>query len=53
MTAIKELADLGAVFQSLACISFGSEHITRGWWPIAKIECAGMDVALGRLGFAR
>jgi Ser/Thr protein kinase RdoA (MazF antagonist) len=58
LSAIKELADLGAVFHLLACIRWGNECIACGWWPIEKIEVlhryqVDLTVVLEHLGFAR
>ena len=53
LSAIKELAELGAVFRSLAAISWESESIGRGWWPIKEFHGYQVDlaVALEHLGF--
>jgi thiamine kinase-like enzyme len=55
LPAIKELAELGAVFRSLVAISWESESIGRGWWPIEELRGyqADLAVALKHLGFAR
>jgi Phosphotransferase enzyme family len=55
LSAIKELAELGAVFRSLAAISWESESIRRGWWPIKELHGYQVDlaVALEHLGFPR
>jgi hypothetical protein len=52
LSAIKELAELGAVFRSLAAISWESESIGRGWWPIKELHGYQVDlaVALEHLG---
>jgi hypothetical protein len=46
LTAIKELAELGAVFRSLAAISWESESIGRGWWPIKELHGYQVDLAV-------
>lgn len=53
-TALKELAELGAVFRLLAAISWESESIPR-WWPIIELHGYRTDlaVALEQLDFAR
>jgi len=53
LTAVRELAELGAVFRSLAAISWESESIARGWWPIKEFYGYQVDlaVALEHLGF--
>jgi len=55
LSAIKELAELGAVFRSLAAISWESESIGRGWWPVKELHGYQVDlaVALEHLGFPR
>ncbi len=55
LPAIKELAELGAVFRSLVAISWESESIGRGWWPIPELRGyhADLAVALRNLGFAK
>jgi Ser/Thr protein kinase RdoA (MazF antagonist) len=55
LSAIKELAELGAVFRSLASISWESQSIARGWWPIKELHGYQVDlaVALEYLGFLR
>jgi Ser/Thr protein kinase RdoA (MazF antagonist) len=55
LSAIKQLAELGAVFRSLAAISWESESIRRGWWPIKELQGYQVDlaVALEHLGFRR
>ena len=52
--AIKQLAELGAVFRSLAAISWESESIARGWWPIKEFHGyqADLAVALEHLGLS-
>jgi hypothetical protein len=54
LSAIKELAELGAVFRSLAAISWESESIGRGWWPIKEFHGyqADLAVALEHLGLS-
>ncbi len=53
LPAINELAELGAVFRSLLAISWESEDIGRGWWPIEALRGyqADLAVALQHLGF--
>jgi hypothetical protein len=53
--AIKELAELGAVFRSLVAISWESESIGRGWWPTEELRGFHSDlaVAIEHLGFAQ
>jgi hypothetical protein len=53
--AMKELAELGAVFRLLLAISWESESIGRGWWPIEELRGyqADLAIALENLGFAR
>jgi hypothetical protein len=53
--AMKELAELGAVFRLLLAISWESECIGRGWWPIEELRGyqADLAIALENLGFAR
>ena len=55
LPAMKELAELGAVFRSLLAISWESESIGRGWWPIEELRGyqADLAIALENLGFAR
>jgi hypothetical protein len=55
LDAIKELAEIGAVFRSLVAISWESESIGRGWWPIEELHGyhADLAVALQHLGFAQ
>jgi hypothetical protein len=55
VSAIKQLAELGAIFRSLAAISWESESIGRGWWPIKELHGYQVDlaVALEHLGFPR
>jgi len=55
LPAMKELAELGAVFRSLLAISWVSESIGRGWWPIEELRGyqADLAIALENLGFAR
>jgi hypothetical protein len=55
VTAIKELAELGAVFRSILAISWESECIGRGWWPIEELRGyeADLAVALQNLGLHR
>jgi hypothetical protein len=55
LTAIKQLADLGAVFRLLAAISWESESIRRGYWPICELRWyeVALAVALAQLGFDR
>ena len=55
LPAMKELAELGAVFRALLSISWESESIGRGWWPIEELRCyqADLAVALQHLGFAQ
>lgn len=54
LTALKELAELGAVFRLLAAISWESESIPR-WWPIIELHGYQTDlaIALEQLDFAR
>jgi hypothetical protein len=54
LPAMRELAELGAVFRSLLAISWESEAIGRGWWPIEALRGyqADLAIALQRLGFA-
>jgi Ser/Thr protein kinase RdoA (MazF antagonist) len=54
LAAIKQLADLGAVFRLLAAISWESESIRRGYWPIRELRWyeVALAVALDYLGFA-
>jgi hypothetical protein len=53
LPAIRELAELGAIFRSLLAISWESECIGRGWWPIEELRGyqADLVVALQHLGF--
>jgi hypothetical protein len=55
LTALSVLAELGAVFRSLAAISWESESIGRGWWPIKELHGYRVDlaVALKRLRLDR
>jgi hypothetical protein len=55
LPAMTELAELGAVFRSLLAISWESESIGRGWWPIEELRGyqADLAIALENLGFAR
>jgi len=55
LTAIKELADLGAVLRLVLGISWDSRDIERGCWPIEGLHSyqVKLAVALERLGFAR
>jgi hypothetical protein len=52
-SALKELAELGAVFRSLAAISWESESIGRGWWPIRELYGYHLDleIAINHLRF--
>jgi hypothetical protein len=54
LPAIKELAEIGAVFRSLVAISWESECIGRGWWPIKELRGYHTDlaVAIAKLGLA-
>ncbi len=54
LPAMRELAEIGAVFRSLVAISWESESIGRGWWPIEALRGyhAELAVALRHLGFA-
>jgi hypothetical protein len=54
--AIRQLADIGAVFRLLAAIRWGIEYIGLGLWPTEKINRlhsyqVDLAVALERLGF--
>jgi len=55
LPAMTELAELGAVFRSVVAISWESESIGRGWWPIEELRGyqADLAVALQHLGFAQ
>ena len=55
LPAIKQLAEIGAVFRSVVAISWESECIGRGWWPIGELRGyqADLAVALQHLGFAQ
>ena len=55
LPAIKDLAELGAVFRLLAAISWESECIGRGWWPIEELRGyqADLAVALRHLGLVQ
>jgi thiamine kinase-like enzyme len=55
LPAMMELAELGAVFRSLIAISWESESIGRGWWPIEELRGyqADLAVALQHLGFVQ
>jgi hypothetical protein len=55
LNAIIQLAEIGAIFRSLAAISWESESIGRGWWPIEELNGyqADLAVALKHLGLAR
>jgi hypothetical protein len=56
LTALKELADLGAVFRLILAISWASEKIRRGrWWPIEELHGYQVDLgaALEHLGCGR
>jgi hypothetical protein len=55
LPAIRELAELGAVFRLLAAISWESESIGRGWWPIRELRGYQVDlaIALEHLRFAQ
>jgi hypothetical protein len=46
LTAIKELAELGAVFRSILAISWETESIGRGWWPIGELRGYQVDLAV-------
>jgi hypothetical protein len=54
IAAIKELAELGAVFRSILAISWESESIGRGRWPTEELRGfhADLAVAIEHLGFA-
>jgi hypothetical protein len=53
LTAIKKLADLGALFRSLAAINWESESLQYGGWPVEDLNSYRVDltVALENLGF--
>jgi hypothetical protein len=53
--SVKELAELGAVLRSLEAISWESECIGRGWWPIIELRGyqADLAVVLQYLGFTQ
>jgi Ser/Thr protein kinase RdoA (MazF antagonist) len=55
LTAIKALADLGAVLRLILGISWDGRNIGRGYWPIEGLHGyqAKLAVALERLGFTR
>lgn len=55
LPAIKQLAEIGAVFRAVVAISWESECIGRGWWPIEELRGyqADLAVALQHLGFAQ
>jgi Ser/Thr protein kinase RdoA (MazF antagonist) len=55
VTAIRELAHLGAVFRLLAAISWESLDISLGWLPIEELHRyqANLAVALDHLGFGQ
>jgi hypothetical protein len=46
LPAIKDLAELGGVFRSLVAISWESESIGRGWWPIEEFRGYQADLAV-------
>ena len=46
LVAVEQLAELGAVFRSLAAISWESESIGRGWWPIKELRGYHVDLAV-------
>jgi hypothetical protein len=46
LNAIIQLAEIGAVFRSLAAISWESESIGRGWWPIKELHGYQADLAV-------
>jgi hypothetical protein len=54
LAEIKRLADVGAVFRLLAAISWESESIRRGYWPIRELQWyeVHLAVALEYLGLA-
>jgi len=55
LRAMTALAELGAVFRSLLAISWESESVGHGWWPIEELRGYQTDlaIALENLGFAR
>jgi len=55
LTAIKVLADLGAVLRLVVGLSWDSRNIGRGWWPMEGLHSyqVKLAIALERLGFAR
>ena len=55
LTAIRELADLGAVFRLLAAISWECESVRHSRWPIEELYDyhVNLAVALQHLGFTR
>jgi len=55
LPAVKKLAELGAVFRALVAISWESESVGRGWWPIPELRGyqADLAVALQHLGFVK
>ena len=44
--AIKQLAEVGAVFRALAAMSWESESICRGWWPVQELQNYAVDLAI-------
>jgi hypothetical protein len=46
LNAITELAEVGAVFRSLAAISWESESIGRGYWPIRELRGYHTDLGI-------
>ena len=54
LVTITQLAELGAIFRSLAAISWESESIRRGWWPIKELHGYEGDlaIAIGQLDLA-
>jgi hypothetical protein len=46
LATTRKLAELGAVFRSLAAISWESESIRRGWWPIKELHVYEVDLAV-------
>jgi hypothetical protein len=46
LSTTRKLAEVGAIFRSLAAISWESESIRRGWWPIKELHGYDVDLAV-------
>ena len=45
MSAIKALADLGALMRLVLAIGWETLDIGRGWWPISELDSYQIDFA--------